>query len=64
MRALILFVLGAIVIAGGYFWADAAGHSIAAILAAITLAIGASLFISGWAVLLDMRSPTSKKLGK
>lgn len=64
MRALILFILGALVIAGGFFFADAAGHGIAAIPAAITLAIGACLFFSGWAVMLDIYSPTSKKLGK
>ncbi len=64
MRALILFILGAIVFAGGFFWAEAAGHGPAAIPSAIVLAIGASLFVSGFAVMLDMHSPTSKKLGK
>ncbi|WP_034991209.1 hypothetical protein [Corynebacterium halotolerans] len=64
MRALILFILGALVFAGGFFWAAEAGHSVMALPAAIVLAIGTALFFSGWAVMLDIHSPTSKKLGK
>lgn len=62
MRALFYFILGAILLAVGIWWITVAGASIAAIGAALVTALGASIFLAGWAVALDMFSPTSKRI--
>lgn len=62
MVAIVLFVLGLAGVVGGFLWAAAAGHSIAAILAALVIAVGGSLLTAAWAVVADKISPTSKKL--
>jgi hypothetical protein len=62
MRALIYFILGALVTAGGIFWIITAGHTPAAIVAGLVTAIGASLLVTAFAVFTDIMSPTSTKI--
>lgn len=62
MRALIYFILGAILLAGGIWWIIEAGNSVPAIGAAIVTALGGCFAITGLAVSFDMFAPTSKKI--
>lgn len=62
MRALIPLVLGIALFLAGWFWYDAIGFSVLAMVAALVMAAGGALVVAAWATFLDMRSPTSRKL--
>lgn len=58
MRALIYFILGALVTAGGIFWIITAGHTPAAIVAGLVTALGACWLVTAFAVFTDLKNPT------
>lgn len=62
MRALIYLVLGVLMLVGGWFWAEALGHAVLTIVAALLMAAGGALVIAAMAIGLDKHSPTSHKL--
>ncbi|MGV0325776.1 hypothetical protein ACEE23_10895 [Corynebacterium sp. 32222D000AT] len=61
-RAIIYFVLGAVLLALGIWWWTVMGPSFAFLLPTITMGIGGAFMVAGWAVLMDVKSPTSRKL--
>lgn len=63
-RALIEFVLGAIVLALGIWWFTIVGPSVQSVPASIVMGIGGALMVAGWSDALDVYSPTTKKLGR
>ena len=62
MRALIFLVLGAALLAAGWFWYAAVGFSVMAIVAALVMGAGGALIAAGIGDALDKHSPTSRKL--
>jgi len=64
MRALIILILGAILVAAGWFWYASIGFSVLAMVAALVMGVGGALIVSAIAIGLDKHSPTSRKLGK
>lgn len=61
-KAFALLVLGAIILAVGVWYTMAVGHSVAAIIAAMIMALGGGIMVWGLSVALDIHSPTSRKL--
>ncbi|QNE89024.1 hypothetical protein H0194_08030 [Corynebacterium incognita] len=61
-RALIDFVLGAVILALGIWWFSIVGPSVQSVPATIVMGIGGALIVAGWSNALDVYSPTSKKL--
>lgn len=61
-RALIYLVLGAVLLALAIWWWNVIGPSFAFLAPIILMGIGGALIVSSWAVFLDVRNPTSRKL--
>ncbi|MGX1738349.1 hypothetical protein ACWIB8_04160 [Corynebacterium flavescens] len=61
-RALIYLVLGAVLLALGIWWWTVIGPSFAFLAPIILQGIGGAFIVSAWAVFLDVRNPTSRKL--
>lgn len=64
MSAIISFILGVIALAGGVWLVIEVGASIMAIIGGLIIALGVLLVISAFAIALDIKSPTSRKLGR
>ncbi|MGO2425438.1 MAG: hypothetical protein ACTH7R_03690 [Corynebacterium flavescens] len=61
-RALIYLVLGAVLLALGIWWWTVFGPSFAFLAPIILQGIGGAFIVSAFAVFLDVRNPTSRKL--
>ncbi|APT86226.1 MULTISPECIES: hypothetical protein [Corynebacterium] len=61
-RALIYLVLGAVLLALGIWWWTVIGPSFAFLAPIILQGIGGAFIVSAFAVFLDVRNPTSRKL--
>lgn len=61
-RALIYFVLGAILLALGIWWWTAVGPSFAFLGPIILQGVGGAFIVAAWANMLDALHPTSRKI--
>lgn len=64
MSGIITFILGLIALVGGIWLVAEVGASIMAIIGALIIGLGGALLVSSWAILTDIISPTSRKLGR
>lgn len=64
MSAIISFILGVVALVGGIWLVIEVGASIMAIVGGLIIALGVLLVISAFAIALDIKSPTSHKLGR
>ncbi|MDY5840500.1 MAG: hypothetical protein SPJ78_07280 [Corynebacterium camporealensis] len=61
-RAIIYFVLGAVLLALGIWWWTVVGPSFAFLAPIILQGIGGAFMVAALAVALDVKSPTARKL--
>ncbi|ART21947.1 hypothetical protein CBE89_10940 [Corynebacterium striatum] len=61
-RAIIYFVLGAVLLGLGIWWWTIVGPSFAFLAPIILQGVGGAFMVAGWAIMLDVHSPTSRKL--
>ena len=61
-RALIFFVLGAILLALGIWWWTIVGPSFAFLGPIVLQGVGGAFMVAGFAVIMDVISPTSRKI--
>ena len=61
-RALIFFVLGAILLALGIWWWTIVGPSFAFLGPIVLQGVGGAVMVAGFAVMMDVISPTSRKI--
>lgn len=61
-RALIYFILGAVVLGVGIWWWTIVGLSFAFLAPIIVQGVGGALMVTAFAIALDVISPTSRKL--
>ncbi|MGD7002807.1 hypothetical protein [Corynebacterium halotolerans] len=64
MSGIITLILGIIALVGGVWLVAEVGASVMAIVGGLIIALGVSLIIAAWALLLNKVSPTSRKLGR
>ncbi|GAB3942108.1 hypothetical protein [Corynebacterium tapiri] len=62
MRAALLLILGAIILAAGVWLISSVGFTPLAIVAALVTALGGSLVVAGIGGFLDSAAPTRKKI--
>lgn len=61
-RAIIPFVLGAVILALSIWWWTAVGPSFAFLGPIVLMGVGGAFMVSGFAVFMDIVSPTSRKI--
>ena len=61
-RAIIYFVLGAILLALGIWWWTIVGPSFAFLGPIVLQGVGGAFMVSGFAVMMHVISPTSRKI--
>ncbi|MER0093127.1 hypothetical protein [Corynebacterium sp. KPL2838] len=61
-RAIIPFVLGAVILALSIWWWTAVGPSFAFFGPIVLMGVGGALMVTGFAVFMDIVSPTSRKV--
>lgn len=61
-RAIIYFVLGAILLALGIWWWTIVGPSFAFLSPIVLQGVGGAFMVAGFAVMMDVISPTSRKI--
>ena len=61
-RAIIYFVLGAILLALGIWWWAIVGPSFAFLGPIVLQGVGGAFMVAGFAVMMDVISPTSRKI--
>ena len=61
-RAIIYFVLGAILLALGIWWWTIVGPSFAFLGPIVLQGVGGAFMVAGIAVMMDVISPTSRKI--
>ena len=61
-RAIIYFVLGAILLALGIWWWTIVGPSFAFLGPIVLQGVGGAFMVAGVAVMMDVISPTSRKI--
>ena len=61
-RAIIPFVLGAVILALSIWWWTTVGPSFAFLGPIVLMGVGGAFMVSGFAVFMDIVSPTSRKV--